>query len=86
MEDFKIHTVTVEGQRKICITQVSEVESITEERIKLVINGSKKLTVLGSGLKMGAFSKQTGAFWAEGKIGEIKYLGEKGSIVKKLLK
>ena len=86
MDEIKIHTVTIEARKKICITQVSEVEGVTEERIKLVIVGGKKLSVFGSLLKMGAFSKQTGVFWAEGNIDEIKYSGEKGSLVKKLLK
>ncbi len=86
MEDNKLHSITLEGQRKICITAVSEVESITTESIKLIITGGKRLIVSGSNLKMGAFSKQSATFSAEGVINEIKYAGQKTTFMKKILK
>jgi hypothetical protein len=86
MEDNKLHSITLEGQRKICVTAVSEVESITTESIKLIISGGKRLIVNGSNLKMGAFSKQSATFSAEGVINEIKYSGQKSNVIKKLLK
>ena len=86
MEDNKLHSITVEGQRKICVTAVSEVESITAECIRIIINGGKRLVVMGANLKMGAFSKQNATFSAEGVINEIKYAGQKSTLMKKLLK
>ena len=73
-------------KRKICVTAVNEVESITAECIRLVITGGKRLVVTGSNLKMGAFSKQNATFSAEGVINEIKYAGQKSTLMKKLLK
>lgn len=86
MEDNKLHSLTLEGQKKICITCVLEVESVTAECIKLVLVGGKRLVLCGTNLKMGAFSKQNANFSAEGLISEIKYAGQKTSFVKKLLK
>ena len=86
MEEIKNHAVSVENQRKICVSAVSEVESITLESIKLLLIGGKRLVINGQNLKLGAFSKQNGSFWAEGTVSEIKYNANKSSIIKKLLK
>ncbi len=86
MEDNKGHLITLEGQKKICVTAVAEVESVTAESIKLVLISGKRIFLNGTNLKMGAFSKQNATFSAEGLITEIKYAGQKTSLVKKLLK
>ncbi len=86
MEDNKLHSVTVENQRKIIVSQVSEVDGISSECIKLTLVSGKKMVISGANLKMGAFSKQNGCFWAEGLIGEVKYVGAKTPFIKKILK
>ena len=86
MEENKTHSISLEGQKKICVTAVSEVESITAESIRLIIVGGKRLLISGSNLKMGAFSKQNSTFSAEGIINEIKYSGQKTTFLKKILK
>lgn len=86
MEDNKTHSITVENQRKISVLGVAEVQSVTPERITLVIVNGKKLAILGQNLKMGAFSKQSGSFTAEGSVQEIKYSTAKSTLIKKLFK
>ncbi len=86
MEDNKLHSVTIENQRKITVSQVSEVDGISSECIKLTLVSGKKMMISGANLKMGAFSKQNGCFWAEGTVSEVKYVGAKTPFIKKLLK
>ncbi len=86
MDEKNLHTVQIDGQKRIYVTAVKEVESITEEKISLLLFNDKKLTVVGQSLKMGGFSKQNATFIAEGVIFEIKYGYKKGSLIKKLLK
>lgn len=80
------HTLTIVGRKKACISGVAEVQSVTQERLKLVLANGCGLVIVGEKLKMGAFSKQTGQFNLDGVITEVKYAGEKGSLIKKLLK
>ena len=47
---------------------------------------AKTRRMIGENLKMGAFSKQTGTFFVDGTINELKYQGEKTAILKRLLK
>lgn len=86
MDEKRLHSVQIDDQRRICITAVSEVESITDEKISLLLVGDKKLIIIGQSLKMGGFSKQNATFVADGIILEIKYGYKKGSLLKKLLK
>lgn len=86
MEELKNHLFTLENQKRIAVTCVLEVEIVTQEKIVLALNGGKRLTVNGRDLKMGAFSKQTGNFSAEGFIYEVKYGAQKNSFIKRLLK
>ena len=81
-----LHTVSIENQKKICASAVSEIESITSECIKLVLVGGKRVVILGQNLKLGAFSKQNATFWAEGNVFEVKYQSAKTSFIKKILK
>ena len=86
MEDNKLHSITVDGQKRVTVSQVSEVDCVSSECIRLTLVSGQKLVITGANLKMGAFSKQSGCFWADGKIVEIKYNAEKGWFLKKLLK
>ena len=86
MDDKNLHTVQIDGQKRIYVTAVREVESVTDEKISLLLFNDKKLTVIGQSLKMGGFSKQNATFVAEGVVLEVKYGYKKGSLIKKLLK
>ena len=80
------HSITVTQAKKVAVSGVCEVEAVGEQRVVMSIVGGKRLTILGENLKMGAFSKQTGTFFVEGTINELKYQGEKTAILKRLLK
>ena len=86
MDDKSLHTVQIDGQKRICVTAVKEVESVTDEKISLLLFNDKRLIVTGQLLKMGGFSKQNATFVAEGLVVEVKYGYKKGSLIKKLLK
>ena len=86
MDDKSLHTIQIEGQKRICVTAVKEVESVTDEKISLLLFNDKRLIVVGQLLKMGGFSKQNATFIAEGLVIEVKYGYKKGSLIKKLLK
>ena len=86
MEDKNLHTVQIDGQKRICVTAVKEVESVTDEKISLLLFSDKRLTITGQSLKMGGFSKQNATFVADGIVFEVKYGYKKGSLIKKLLK
>ena len=86
MEENRNHTFLVENNKKITVTAVAEVDSVTSENISLTLTNSKRIIITGQNLRTCAFSKQSGAFSAEGIVLAVKYAGEKSSFVKKLLK
>lgn len=86
MTEKTLHTLQIEGQKHVCVTAVKEVESVTEQKISLILLDDKKLTLLGNAIKMNGFSKQNATFLADGVIFEVKYGYKKGNLLKKILK
>lgn len=86
MEEKTLHTVQIDAQKRVCVTAVKEVESVTDEKISLLLLNDKRLIIIGQSLKMGGFSKQNLTFVADGVILELKYGYKKGSLLKKILK
>ncbi len=68
--------MTVSGVESVC--------SFSEVKIVLALFGGERVSIVGSGLKITAFSKQSGDFAAEGEFIGFSY-GAK-SFVSKLFK
>ena len=80
-----VHTVTIEDCKKISATAIDSVDAFSSAQIVLSYSGGR-ITVAGSGLKIVAFSKQSGAFCASGTVTGIKYLGKAVKLTQKLFK
>lgn len=75
MQDFS-HSLSIDQRKSIAVSGVEGVKAFSESRIELILHGSStRLTILGSGLKITAFSKTSGAFSALGTIECVKYGG-----------
>lgn len=78
------HTLSIENKRRVVATGIEGVREFSPEKMTLTIAGGR-ITICGSGMKITAFSKQTGAFSATGSIISVKYSGGEG-LKKRLLK
>ncbi len=68
--------ITIEKKKSIHITAVESVLSFSEVKISLILQGGEKLTVVGTELKIVAFSKTNGSFLAEGAVTGVNYGGK----------
>jgi hypothetical protein len=68
--------ITVEKKKSIHITAVESVVSFSEVKIVLVLQGGERLTVVGTELKIVAFSKTNGSFLADGTVTGVSYGGK----------
>ena len=87
MQQNSIETdsLVLDGRKKLSMTCVEAVDGFTEQSLKITVKGNK-VNILGSNIKISSFNKNTGSLTAEGEFFEIKYLGKKQSIVKRLFK
>ena len=83
MQEIK-HNVIIEQRKNITVNAVESVVGFSEVKILLALIGGERLSVLGSGLKITAFSKTSGSFTAEGTVTSVSYGGK--SIVSKIFK
>ena len=81
-----MHQLSLEEQKKLCLTDVKEVAYFTEKEIRVLLNNGIKLDIAGENLKINTFNNQSGAFSLVGKVKTIKYLAGGDSIVKRLFK
>ena len=65
MQEMK-HSVLVEQRKNITVNAVESVVAFSEVKILLSLIGGERMSVLGSDLKITAFSKSSGSFTAEG--------------------
>lgn len=72
-----VHTVTIEDCKKISATAIDSVDAFSSAQIVLSYSGGR-ITVAGSGLKIVAFSKQSGAFWRKRDGDRHKIFGQGG--------
>ncbi|MBQ7879138.1 MAG: hypothetical protein IJ317_00670 [Clostridia bacterium] len=70
------HTVLIEQRKNITVSGVESVVVFSEVKITLALIGGEKMYVAGSGLKITAFSKSSGAFTAEGSVTGVSYGGK----------
>ena len=83
MQEIK-HNVIIEQRKNITVNAVESVVGFSEVKILLALIGGERLSVLGSGLKITAFSKTSGLFTAEGTVTSVSYGGK--TIVSKIFK
>lgn len=85
MEQNEQHILTVENCKKLSATGIISVDSFSPTRLTVTYAGGR-IAVEGTGMKITAFSKSTGAFAASGEVSSVKYLGRGESLKKKLFK
>ena len=77
MQELNVkHTVLIEQRKNITVSGVESVVAFSEVKITLSLIGGEKMYVAGSGLKITAFSKSSGAFTAEGNVTGVSYGGK----------
>ena len=84
-----LHNVIIENRKKLSVTGVKDVESFTEESIKVITNQGI-MTIKGSSLHLGMLNIDSGDMIVDGQIDIIAYSDKShknnDSIFKKLLK
>lgn len=83
MQEMK-HSVLVEQRKNITVNAVESVVAFSEVKILLSLIGGERMSVLGSDLKITAFSKSSGSFTAEGMVTSVSYGGK--NVVAKIFK
>ncbi len=78
------HSVIIEQRKQLTVSAVESVVAFSEVKILLALIGGERMSVIGSGLKITAFSKTNGTFTAEGTITGISYGGK--SVVSRIFK
>lgn len=63
---------TLEGQKKLTMTNVESVDSFSDTVILLTVSG-KKVTIAGEKLKILTFSQGNGSFAAVGEVHSVKF-------------
>ena len=75
----KVHILTVDQKRKLRAMGVESVAAFSSTRITLNLADGVRLFIAGNGLKITAFSKESGDFEAVGEIVSASYGGRMGS-------
>ncbi len=70
------HLVQLEQKKNLQVSGIESVAAFSEVKIILALVGGGKMSVVGSGLKITAFSKANGTFVAEGSVTGISYGGK----------
>lgn len=77
--------LTLEEQKKLCMTNVNSVDGFNEEIIKLTVN-NRKVIIKGKNLKITQFNNANGNLTADGEFYQITYSGENVAFIKKIFK
>ena len=77
--------LVLENRRKLNMTNVTSVDSYSEQILKLSVRESK-VVVSGEKLKIEAYNKGSGNLIVDGIINEIRYNVNKPPLVKRLFK
>lgn len=72
-ETNRKHSVIIDQRKNLTISGVESVVAFSEVKILLSLNGGEKMQIIGSDLKITAFSKNSGDFAAEGMVTGITY-------------
>lgn len=77
--------VTIEQQRKITLSNIGSVISLSDRQIILSSSGGK-IVIQGENLKINGFSESTGNFCASGIILSLTFKGKTDTLKNKLFK
>jgi len=77
--------LTLDNRKRLSMTGVDAVDGFSEEYLKLTVAGDKVL-INGEKIKITAYNKMNGNLSAEGKFIEIKYIGKKVPLLKRIFK
>ena len=75
MQEIIKHSIMLEQRKNLTISGVESVVAFSEVKIVLALSGGDKLYIIGTDLKITNFSKNSGAFTAEGQIVGMSYGG-----------
>lgn len=75
----------LENRKKLNMTNVSSVDSYSEQVLKLSVGGNKVI-INGEKLKIEAYNKSSGNLIVDGTINEIRFSVNKPTLVKRLFK
>ncbi len=81
----EIDKLCLESRKRLQMSSVEAVDGFTEQVLKLTVSGNKVI-INGENIKISSYNKSTGNLTAEGTISEIKYLGPKSSLMKRIFK
>ena len=73
--------LTIEQNKRVTLTGVESVDSLSDAAIFLTVCG-RKVHIAGAHLKILTFSQGSGNFAASGEVTSVKYGGAKGSFSK----
>lgn len=73
MQENGKHSIELVQKKSLSVSGVESVVSFSEVKIVLSLLEGERLSVVGSGLKITGFSKQSGAFTAEGEFLGVSY-------------
>ena len=85
MDNLNEERLEIIGRKRLQMTGVESVDGFSEESIKITVQG-KRVSVFGEKIKITSFNKGTGNLSAEGVFSEVKYLGAKTPLIKRLFK
>ena len=75
----------LENRKKLNMTNVSSVDSYSEQVLKLSVRDNK-VVIAGEKLKIEAYNKASGNLIVDGIINDIRYVVNKAPLVKRLFK
>ena len=75
----KVHSLTVDQRKRMRATGVESVVAFSATRITLNLSDGIRLYIAGNGLKITAFSKESGDFEAVGELLSASYGAKLGS-------
>ena len=76
MQETTQHTLTIEQKKRISVTSVESVSAFSEVKIVLSLLGGERMYIVGTHLKITAFSKSNATFTAEGSVTGVSYGGK----------
>ena len=76
MQENHQHSLLMEQRKSITVSGVESVVAFSEVKIVLALLGGERMHIVGSHLKITAFSKSNGNFTAEGSVTGVSYGGK----------
>ena len=76
MQETNKHSILIEQRKSITVSAVESVVAFSEVKIILALLGGGRMSVVGTGLKITGFSKNSGSVTAEGTVTAVSYGGK----------